>query len=77
MRCSLQVTAKTLLDQLVLSPAMLLLYLTALKMMEGRPDMIVPYVQVGGPWPGVEGARGRGSSCWLFSRWTPARRPFQ
>ncbi|PSC69542.1 peroxisomal membrane MPV17 PMP22 isoform 2 [Micractinium conductrix] len=39
------VTAKTLLDQLVLSPAMLLLYLTALKMMEGRPDMIVPYVQ--------------------------------
>lgn len=39
------VAKKTLLDQLVLSPAMLLVFFAAVKLMEGQPHAILPYVQ--------------------------------
>lgn len=65
----LQVAKKTALDQLVLSPVMLLAFLAAVKLMEGSPTDVVPYVQASS-----QPARQRGSAGQLL-KWTPASAP--
>lgn len=43
--CNRSVVTKMALDQLVLTPVMTAVFFVALKLMEGRPDTIVPFMQ--------------------------------